>query len=283
MKERIDTWSKRSKILSLLAIILFVGILSVIGFGILNGTPYYCGIVAAEDSYTCDHYGCCDTEDIEESYVESHKVEYDAYSEVAVVNEAYNDENGTSAGQSITNTTNDATTPGANNNVGNSVNNNITTNTYNNNAVNTPGNTGNNSSNTNTAGNTTNNNNVTAPHHHTWVGVYTNTTREVDNGRWETITISEAWTETRPVFETRHQMRCNCGVILNPATMWEHSSRHLQAGENDGWRDEWVQVQTGTTTIHHSAVTDRVWVSNIQTVTERTRTGERCSGCGATR
>lgn len=60
-----------------------------------------------------------------------------------------------------------------------------------------------------------------------------------------------AWTETKPVYETRERSICNiCGADITGNTA-AHNKAHMLAGEGSGYHSEVQQVQVGTETINH--------------------------------
>lgn len=145
------------------------------------------------------------------------------------------------------------------------------------------GNANNNSSNGSNSGNNTNNNNnnnagntssnpaptpaPTPQHEHTWVHVDA-------TGHYETVTIQAAWDEEVPVYEEKARSICNqCGADIT-----EDTTAHFKANLETcwAWHIEYIQVQTGTQTIHHDAVTEQRWIQDIPAY-------DVCSGCGATK
>ena len=62
-----------------------------------------------------------------------------------------------------------------------------------------------------------------------------------------------------------------------------HVKKHMMAGEDKGGhRTEWVQVQVGTNSVNHPAVTEKKWVVDKAAWTETVIVGHSCS-CGATK
>ena len=166
-----------------------------------------------------------------------------------------------------------------------------TGNSNNTSSVNKPS-TGNNNSNTNKPSNSgVNNKPSTKPstpvkpvHTHTWEEVTTTVYHE-EQGHYENVVVKEAWTETKPKYETQERAICNgCGkdITSNPG---KHMKEQMLAGiiECGGWHSEYKQVQVGTETINHQAVTERKWVIDKPAWTEKVVTGHKCSGCGATK
>lgn len=106
-------------------------------------------------------------------------------------------------------------------------------------------------------------------HTHTWVHVDA-------TGHYETVTIQAAYDEQVPVYEEKEFSICNvCGADITGNTT-EHTKNHALAYEGGGYHSEWRQVQTGTQTIHHEAVTENRWK-------EDTPAYDVCSGCGLTK
>ena len=62
-----------------------------------------------------------------------------------------------------------------------------------------------------------------------------------------------------------------------------HVKKHMMAGEDKGGhRTEWVQVQVGTNSVNHPAVTEKKWVVDKAAWNETVTTGYSCN-CGATK
>ena len=166
---------------------------------------------------------------------------------------------------------------------GNSNNNNSNTNKPNNSGVN-------NNSNTNKPNNSGVNNKPSTPekpvhthiHTHTWKEV-TTTVHHKEQGHYENVVVKEAWTETKPKYETQYRALCNtCNADIT-GNEPSHVKNHMLNGENGGYRNEPVKVQVGTETINHPAVTEKKWVIDKAAWTEKVVTGYKCSDCGATK
>lgn len=118
-------------------------------------------------------------------------------------------------------------------------------------------------------------------HQHDWQPVYG--TRWVqDSAAWdETVVVSAAWDETVPVYGTVGKYVCRCGAQFDSIDAWEtHNDSSHDSEYSYGYRQ--VQIQTGTTTKHHDAVTKTVR-HDATGHNESYVTGYRCSGCGATK
>lgn len=144
------------------------------------------------------------------------------------------------------------------------------------NATTTTNTSGNNSNQTTV--NTANNTNTpaqTAPaqHQHTWQHV------EV-TGHYETVTVQAAWDEEVPVYKTIEVTRCSaCNIDISDWTRTDidnHLYQHMLNGENGGYYSKGENVQIGTQTVHHDAVTEQRWVQD-------TPAYDVCTSCGATR
>lgn len=107
-----------------------------------------------------------------------------------------------------------------------------------------------------------------APQHtHTWTHVDA-------TGHYETVTIQAAWDEEVPVYEEKARSICNqCGADITGDVDAHFKNSGYVCG---GYHVEYIQIQTGTQTIHHDAVTEQRWVQD-------TPAYDVCSGCGATR
>lgn len=139
-----------------------------------------------------------------------------------------------------------------------------------------------------------NNNNGTVPskpndnntsdsnkHTHSWNPI-TSTVHHEEQGHYENILVSEAWTEEIPIYEEQAREICNgCGadITADPTT---HNKNHMLNGEPGGWTTEYVQVQVGTDKITHDAVYESKWIVDKAAWDETVTTGYSCS-CGATK
>ena len=165
------------------------------------------------------------------------------------------------------------------------------------NSVNKPS-TGNGTTNKPSTGNSNNNPNTNKPsnsganikpstpakpvHTHTWEEVTTTVYHE-EQGHYENVVVKEAWTETKPKYETQYRAICNtCGHDIT-GNEPSHIKNHMLNGENGSYRNEPVKVQVGTETINHPAVTERKWVIDKPAWNEKVVTGYKCSDCGATK
>lgn len=119
-------------------------------------------------------------------------------------------------------------------------------------------------------------------HTHNWVAV-TEQVKHDEVGHWETVVIKETWTESVPVYEEKEVAICNgCGADITN-NIQQHMKDNALAGNTacGGWHSEWKQVQTGTNTINHPAVTDKKWIVDKAAWVETVTKGHTCSGCGA--
>ena len=144
---------------------------------------------------------------------------------------------------------------------------------------NTSNNTGS-SSNGSTGGNTTNKEET---HTHNWIPI-TSVVHHEEQGHYEKILVSEAWTEEVPIYEDKEVMICNdCGVELNASNCYDHVENHLLNGGKGSWREEWKKVQVGSNKINHDAVYEDKWIVDKAAWDETVTTGYKCSSCGATK
>lgn len=119
-------------------------------------------------------------------------------------------------------------------------------------------------------------------HTHNWVAV-TSTVHHDEEGHWEDVLVSAAWTEEVPVYEEQARSICNtCGADITGNT-GDHMYQHMINGENGGYRIDYIKVQTGTNKITHDAVYEKKWVVDKAAWDETVTTGYKCSGCGATK
>ena len=147
----------------------------------------------------------------------------------------------------------------------------------------TENNSTNNNNNNGTVQNKPNDNNTSDSnkHNHNWNPI-TSTIHHEEQGHYENILISEAWTEEIPIYEEREVMICNgCGADLTNLSESDFEDHIFQSGHGS-WREEWKQVQVGTNKINHDAVYEKKWVVDKAAWDETVTTGYKCS-CGATK
>ena len=136
------------------------------------------------------------------------------------------------------------------------------------------------SSNGSTGGNTTNKEET---HTHNWIPI-TSVVHHEEQGHYEKILVSEAWTEEVPIYEDKEVMICNdCGVELNASNCYDHVENHLLNGGKGSWREEWKKVQVGSNKINHDAIYQDKWIIDKAAWDETVTTGYKCSGCGETK
>lgn len=130
-----------------------------------------------------------------------------------------------------------------------------------------------------TGGNTTNKEEA---HTHSLVPI-TSVVHHEEQGHYEKILVSEAWTEEVPIYEEQAREICNgCGADIT-ADPYTHNENHMLNGEAGGWTTEWKKVQVGTNKINHDAVYEDKWVVDKAAWDETVTTGYKCSSCGATK
>lgn len=118
-------------------------------------------------------------------------------------------------------------------------------------------------------------------HTHNWVAV-TKTVNHEETGHYESVKVSDEWTEYIPVYETIEKEICNtCGVDIT-SDYDAHLKAHALNGENASRRTEYKQIQTGTNVVTHPAEYKQQWVKDSDAWTETVTTGYKCS-CGATK
>jgi hypothetical protein len=141
----------------------------------------------------------------------------------------------------------------------------------------------NNNNNNGTVPNKPNDNNTSDSnkHTHNWNPI-TSVVHHEEQGHYENILISEAWTEEVPIYEEREVMICNgCGADLTNLSESDFEDHIFQSGHGS-WREEWKQVQVGTDKITHDAVYQSKWIVDKAAWDETVTTGYSCS-CGATK
>lgn len=122
----------------------------------------------------------------------------------------------------------------------------------------------------------------TPTHVHTWVDI-TKTVNHPAVTEQQTVVVSEAWTEQVPIYETKCLSICNaCRADITGNTT-AHIKAHMLNGETGSCHTEYVDVLVGYDTVEHPAVTKTVTVTVSEAWTETVVTGQRCSGCGATK
>lgn len=141
----------------------------------------------------------------------------------------------------------------------------------------------NNNNNNGTVPNKPNDNNTSDSnkHTHSWNPI-TSVVHHEEQGHYEKILVSEAWTEEIPIYEEQAREICNgCGADITDDP-YTHNEDHMLNGEAGGWTTEYVQVQVGTDKITHDAVYESKWIVDKAAWDETVTTGYSCS-CGATK
>lgn len=135
----------------------------------------------------------------------------------------------------------------------------------------------------NNSSNTSSNTSNGSTHTHSWNPI-TEQVHHDEVGHWEDVVVKPAWTESIPVYEDQARDICNtCNADLTGTDIAAHVKKHMMAGEDKGGhRTEWVQVQVGTNSVNHPAVTEKKWVVDKAAWTETVTVGHSCS-CGATK
>ena len=119
-------------------------------------------------------------------------------------------------------------------------------------------------------------------HTHNWVEI-TNVIHHEEQGHYENVLVSEAWTEEVPIYEEQARSICNgCGADITGNTT-EHNRNHVLNGEKGGYHVEYIEVQVGTNKINHDAVYENKWVVDKAAWDETVTTGYKCSSCGETK
>ena len=138
------------------------------------------------------------------------------------------------------------------------------------------------SENSNSNGGSTSSQTHTHTHTHNWVPI-TTVVHHDEEGHWENVLVSEAWTEEVPIYEEQYRAICNtCGEDITD-NYAEHIKKHMLNGEGGSYRNEVVQIQVGTNKINHDAVYDKKWFVDKAAWDETVTTGYRCSSCGETK
>lgn len=184
--------------------------------------------------------------------------------------------------------------------VQNNNDNKVQSNTISNNKVENNSTTTNNSTNSNITSNNSTSNNTTESkpnnnvnnntttndkheHTHNWVPI-TTIVHHDEEGHWENVLVSAAWTEEVPVYETQARDICNdCGADLtdmSEADFMDHIFTHVENGGKGSWSTKWIEVQVGTNKINHEAVYEKKWVVDKASWDETVTTGYKCSICG---
>lgn len=117
---------------------------------------------------------------------------------------------------------------------------------------------------------------------HNWVPI-TSVVHHDEVGHWEDVVVTPAWTEEVPIYEEQARAICNtCGEDITGNTS-AHMKEHMLKGENGSYRVEYRQVQVGTNTVTHDAVTEKKWVVDKAAWDETVVTGYRCTIHGETK
>lgn len=128
------------------------------------------------------------------------------------------------------------------------------------------------------------NSNPQAPAHtHSWVAVTSNVQHD-EVGHFEEIIVSEPWTESIPVYESREIAICDgCGADIT-SDPWGHiqSQGSSENSNCSGFHSDWKQIQTGSKNVNHPAVYDKKWVVDAAAWNETVITGYKCN-CGETK
>lgn len=122
----------------------------------------------------------------------------------------------------------------------------------------------------------------TPTHVHTWVNV-TETVNHPAVTEQQTVVVQEAWTEQVPIYEEVAVEICYaCGADIT-SNRTQHLKNHRLNGELGASYTDYQNVLVGYDTVNHPAVTKTVTVTVQEAWTETVVTGQRCSGCGATK
>lgn len=130
------------------------------------------------------------------------------------------------------------------------------------------------------------NTNSTPPepvHTHSWIAVTSNVHHD-EVGHFEEILVSEAWTESVPVYKDIEIAICNgCGADIT-SDPWGHIESQTLLGNVNcaGFHSEWKRVQTGSNNVNHPAVYEKNWVVDTAAWNETVTTGYKCN-CGETK
>ncbi len=143
------------------------------------------------------------------------------------------------------------------------------------------------SGNTNTNNNQSNasntSNNTTPSHSHNWTPI-NEVVYHDEVGHWEDVIVQQAWTEEVPVYDTVARDICNGCKQDITGFVWDHIEEQMLAGNIScgGFTTDWKQVQVGTNTVNHPAVTEKKWIIDKEAWNETVTKGYSCS-CGATK
>lgn len=121
-------------------------------------------------------------------------------------------------------------------------------------------------------------------HTHSWVEQF-QTVNHQEQGHYEDVLVSAAWSEQIPVYETQGRAICNGCKADITADPGAHMKEALLAGNEacGAWTGKYVDVQVGTETVNHEAVYDKKYVVDKAAWTENIVSGYKCSSCGATK
>ena len=121
---------------------------------------------------------------------------------------------------------------------------------------------------------------------HNWVPI-TSVIHHDEEGNWEDVVVTPAWTEEVPVYENQARVICNdCGEDLTDLTesaLTQHLVNHGLNGGHGSYKVEYRQIQVGTNTVNHDAVIEKKWVVDKAAWDETVVTGYRCTIHGETK
>lgn len=150
----------------------------------------------------------------------------------------------------------------------------------------TENNSTNNNTNNGTVPNKPNDNNTSDSnkHTHNWKPI-TSVVHHEEQGHYEKILVSEAWTEEIPIYEEQEVYICNgCGADIT-SDPDKHMYEALLVGNTKcaGYSSDWKQIQVGTDKKTHDAVYESKWIVDKAAWDETVTTGYSCSSCGETK
>lgn len=121
----------------------------------------------------------------------------------------------------------------------------------------------------------------TTSHTHNYKAIY-KTVTVPEQGHYETIIKTPAWTEEKPIMENvrYYYFPADGYKAYTQDEVGNHTAYLLDQGKSSQYVGKYEYVQTGTETINHPAVTEQIWIVDSPASTRQEVAYYQCS-CGA--